>query len=593
VASRFSLEAVFRAIDKFSSPVKKMTGTTNRFTKAIQRDFRKAQRQVNNFARNFKRNLGRNVLIGVGIAAAAIGKLTVESTKAWDIQAGAIKNVEAGLKSTAGVAGRTLQQLEEQAKSLQANTFIGDEKILQGVTAQMLTFTNVTESRFDRAQKAVVDVAAKLDGLNVTQERLRSISIAVGKALNAPRQNLGALGKMGIQFSKEQSDLIKTLDATGQTAKAQEMILKELERQYGGTAVALAKTAGGMQMSVKNLGGDMLELIGKGIEPLRLKFLEFLNKILPKLLPIIEKFTNYIDKNADAIFETFINVASTAWKVLKGIGSVVSTVIKILKPFAPIIMGIVAAFAAYKAILLIAAVAQGIMNFVMAANPIGIIIIAIGVLIGLIVMLVKNWDKIVDAFKNAWRVIKNVGKAIADNLVKGLKAFGKWLDENFSKFSIFLGPLGSIVEILREIGVQWEGITTLFKAGDILGGILQIGKAILSGLLAPIQGFLELVSKIPGLEGIAGGAAEKIRELREGLREFEIKEKEGGEGEEVSIAPITPAERSATIMREEKSTSSGELIIKDETGRARLGKRTGKKGGYKIRLKSSATFEGA
>lgn len=593
MASRFSLEAVFRAIDKFSSPMKKITGSTKKFTQTIKKDFAKAQRQVNNFGNNFKRNLGRNVLIGVGIAAAAITKLTIESTKAWDIQAAAIKNVEAGLTSTAGIAGRTLAQLEQQARSLQANTFIGDEKILQGVTAQMLTFTNVTENNFDRAQKSIIDVAAKLNGLNTTQENLKSISIAVGKALNAPRQNLGALGRMGIQFSKDQINLIKTLDSTGQKAKAQEMILGELERQYGGTAAALAKTAGGMQLSFKNTTGDMLELIGKGIEPLRLKFLEFLNKVLPKLLPIIKQFTDFIEKNADAIFETFISVASTAWNVLKAIGSVVSTVIKILKPFAPIIMGIVGAMIAYKAILIIAAIAQGIMNFVMAANPIGLIIIAIGVLIGLIVMLVKNWGKITKALKGAWNVIKKTGKQLWNNLVKGLEKIGGWIKKNPEIFSVLFGPLSVVVGVIQELINSWDIIVAKFKSGDILGALAQIGKAFLAGLLVPVQGLLELFAKIPGLEGLAGGAAEKIKKMRDDLRGFEIEGKKGeGEGKEISMGPVTPAERTATIMKREESTSTGELIIRDKTGRAELGKQKGKKGGYKIKLKSSAAFEG-
>jgi len=592
MASRFSLEAVFRAIDKFTSPVNKMTGTSRRFSNALQRDFRRAQRQVNNFATNFKRNLGRNLLIGVGIATAAIGKLAVESSKAWDIQAAAIKNVEAGLKSTGGTAGRTLEQLQKQAADIEKNTFIGDESVLQGVTAQMLTFTNLTGRQFDRAQQVVVDVDAKIKGLNVTTESLTSRSIQLSKALNDVA-NLGALSKSGIQFSAEQKKLAKELYNTGRIAEYQDLVLTELERQYGGTAAALAQTAGGMQLQLKNTTGTMLELIGKGIEPLRLKFLEFMNKVLPKLLPIIAKFTSFIENNADAIFSTFIGVLSGAWNVLKVIGNVLSTVFKILKPFAPIIMGIVGAMLAYKAALIIAAIAQGIMNAVMAVNPITLIIIGIGILIGLIYILIKNWNKIIRVFKKAWDIIKKVGRAIGDFFIKGFQKLGEWLDKNFSKFSMFLGPIGALIEIIRELGSQWENIKKIFSEGDILGGILQIGKAILSGLLAPIQGFLELVSQIPGVGDLAKGGAEKIRQLREGLRGFENKSgKETEGGKDISFLPITTTtERTTTAI--EETTSKSELIIKDESGKAKLGKRKGSKKGTKIKLESSAVFEGA
>ena len=52
MASRFSIEAVFRAIDKMTGPIKKMTIQNKKFTRAIKRDFTKAQRSVQNFGRN-------------------------------------------------------------------------------------------------------------------------------------------------------------------------------------------------------------------------------------------------------------------------------------------------------------------------------------------------------------------------------------------------------------------------------------------------------------------------------------------------------------------------------------------------------------
>lgn len=577
MASRYSIENIFRLIDKFTAPMSKITKSTKTFSSVVKRDFARAQRQVHNFARNFRRNLGRNILIGVGIASAAIGKLTVESTKAWDIQAAALKNVEAGIQSTGGVANRTLADLEKQAKSLQANTFIGDESILQGVTAQMLTFTNVTEERFDRAQKSIIDVTSKLYGLDATTENFRSTSIQVGKALNDPIANLGALGRMGIQFSKSMKMTIKDLVLSGRLTEAQSIILAEIEKQYGGTAAALAKTAGGMQRSAKNLTGDMLELIGKGIEPLRLKFLQFVNKILPKLLPYIQKFTDFIEQNADAIFQGFVNTMTVVWNVVKTGIKVLTTIYKILKPFAPIIFGIIAAFMIYKTVLMAAAVVQAIMNVIMLANPIGLIIIAIGILIGLVIIIVTHWKKIVAWLKKVWDAIVKVAGAIWNWLVKAFKGAIEWIKKVGQKFTFFLGPAGAIVSILIEITKQWDRITGKFKSGDILGGILAIGGAIVSGILAPVQGLLELLSKIPGVGDLAKGGAEKIAEFRSFLT--------GGEKE----APVSPAERSATI-REER-TSSGELVIRDETGKAQYKNVKGSPG-YKIRLQPSGSFSG-
>jgi len=589
MASRFSIETIFSAIDKFTAPLSKMTRSSKTFTKTLKADYAKAQRQVESFAKNFKKNLGRNLLIGVGIATAAATKLIMDGAKAWDIQAAAIENVRAGLQSTANGAGRSLEQLERQASSLQANTFIGDESILQGVTSQLLTFTNITESRFDRAQSAIMDVSAKLNGVNVTSETLRSTSIQLGKALNDVA-NMSSLSRSGIQFTEVQKKEAKALYAAGKMAEYQNLVLTEIERQYGGTAAALSKTAGGMQLQVKNLTSDMLELVGKGIEPLRLKFLQFATvKFLPTLMPYIEKLTAFIENNADVIFKTFMDTLTFLFNVIKTGVKVFIFLFKILKPFAPIIFGIVGALIAYKIIMLAAAAAQMILNGVMAVNPVTLIVIAIGVLIGLIYLLVKNWDKVVAALKAAWDWIVKVTKAIIDGIVKAFKNLidAIWnTEKGFTMFSsiisVVLGPIGILISMIMEVGRSWDVITEKFKSGDILGGILAIGGALLSGLLAPIQGFLELISKIPGLSKLAGGGAKKIEDLRMMLK---------GEKKEPVMAPISPTERALTSYRKEETTTTnkGEVTIVDKTGKAVVTKKPAA-GLYTLNLQTSGGF---
>jgi hypothetical protein len=48
----------------------------------------------------------------------------------------------------------------------------------------------------------------------------------------------------------------------------------------------------------------------------------------------------------------------------------------------------------------------------------------------------------------------------------------------------------------------------------MLGAIKQIGALLVSGLLAPVQGLLEILSNIPGLGYLAGKGADKIQEFR-------------------------------------------------------------------------------
>jgi TP901 family phage tail tape measure protein len=74
LAASFSIEAVFKAVDRMSNPMRGMNRNTSKFSRALRTDFAKAQRSVDNFSRNFKKNLGktvRNTFLGIGFAAVA------------------------------------------------------------------------------------------------------------------------------------------------------------------------------------------------------------------------------------------------------------------------------------------------------------------------------------------------------------------------------------------------------------------------------------------------------------------------------------------------------------------------------------------
>ena len=199
------------------------------------------------------RTFGGTLLAFVG--ARQVVSFFKSSIEAFQTQAKAVAKVEQAITSTGGAAGRSAKQLQEMASALQENTLFGDEEILNKVTAQLLTFTNITGEQFDRTQKVALDLATVLDG------DLQSASIQLGKALNDPVANLSALSRSGIQFSTEQKDLIKTLAETGKLAEAQAVILDELERQYGGQAAAAAEADGGIQQ-LRNTFGDLMEVIG-------------------------------------------------------------------------------------------------------------------------------------------------------------------------------------------------------------------------------------------------------------------------------------------------------------------------------------------
>lgn len=260
---------------------------------------------------------GIGAAIGAAFAVKSVVKFASESVKLYDVQAKAAQKVATAVKQTGMAAGFTAKELEGFASGLQSITTLGDEQILNDVTAQLLTFTNIAGEQFKRTQIAAMNVATVLDG------DMKSASIQLGKALNDPVKNLSALSRAGIQFSKEQQTTINRLVETNQLAKAQTIILDELDKQYGGQAEAMAKVGLGPWKQITNTIGDMREELGKHLMPMINKVGIFVAGLLPKIQTGLAKLrqgavglaNNIIDLyNESAAFRAIIAAVELAGK---------------------------------------------------------------------------------------------------------------------------------------------------------------------------------------------------------------------------------------------------------------------------------------
>ncbi len=186
-----------------------------------------------------------------GVAALALGirKVVEESKQAQAVQA----QLAAGLQSTKGASGQTLASLNAMAEALQKVSTFGDEAIGSG-QALLLTFTKIGGDVFPRATQAIVDMATRMGG------DLTGAAIQLGKALNDPVAGLTSLSRSGVQFSEQQKAVIEDFVRTNQLARAQGVILNEIETQFGGSAKAARDTLGGALTALSNAWGDLFEV---------------------------------------------------------------------------------------------------------------------------------------------------------------------------------------------------------------------------------------------------------------------------------------------------------------------------------------------
>ena len=194
---------------------------------------------------------------------------------------------------------------------------------------------------------------------------------------------------------------------------------------------------------------------------------------------------------------------------------------------APIIAGIAGALLAYKVAVIavnvveniraavtgVVTAAQWLMNVAMSANPIGIIILAIGALIAIGVALWMNWDAVCEWCKQAFAAVGDwfvgIGTAIGDfftgmwtgisNVVisvwDGITGFlsGTWSAISGTAIAVFEGIKTAILGV-------WNGIVSGIKGAInlIIGGI----NGLIRGFVGGINGLINGVNTVTGAIGI-------------------------------------------------------------------------------------------
>jgi len=216
---------------------------------------------------------------GITAAIGSVVSFGQSSVEAFNEAQRSIAKVETVIKSTGGAAGFTVDELKKKAEELQNVTAFDGDEILEKVTAPLLTFTKIQGKTFEDAQKAALDLSTLFGG------DLQSASLQLGKALQEPSKGLVALRKSGISFSETQIDQIKRLEQTNQLAKAQAIILEEVNKQVGGQAEAFAKTDAGKIQQITNKFESFKETIGGFIS-------QGIGKIAQLVEPLIEPLIN-------------------------------------------------------------------------------------------------------------------------------------------------------------------------------------------------------------------------------------------------------------------------------------------------------------
>lgn len=194
-------------------------------------------------------------VVGITSAIAKIKQETIDAEKEQT-------QLAAVIKATGGAAGWSAERLNAMADSLEKNSNFSAGQITQAQT-RLLGYAGVVGEQVPRAMQAVVDMSERM-GYEVTAS-----AETIGKALDVPSEGLSALTKQGFRFTDAQKELVKQFERTGQTAKAQEIILQALESTYDGAAKAARDTLGGSLTAVSNTINSLMTADSASLPGLR------------------------------------------------------------------------------------------------------------------------------------------------------------------------------------------------------------------------------------------------------------------------------------------------------------------------------------
>lgn len=289
-------------------------------------------------------SVGKTMSLAVTTPLVAIGVVAVQ---AFDGAEKAAAKVRTAIEQTGGAAQLSLKELSAYASELQSKTLFEDDQILNDVTAKFLTFTNIAGTNFKRAQQAALDMATVLD------QDVKGIVTQLGKALNDPVKNMSALGRMGIQFSKDQQEVIRAMAETNRLGEAQALMLDVLASRYGGQAEAAAKAGLGAMTQLKNNWGDFMEQIGEIIMPVVQNIARGLDKVVLALQQMDPKWKKFI--------VTVGAVAAALGPVALALGSIVKVLPMLKSGFALLVAPVKTVISAIKAL-----------TVAISANPLGL-----------------------------------------------------------------------------------------------------------------------------------------------------------------------------------------------------------------------------
>lgn len=461
------------------------------------------------------RNAGINVQAGAAMDAYAksVGKSTKDLTDAERAQAVLNAVIEAG----GPIAGAYAAAMEEPGKVLRSfPRLFNDIKVSVG--------------------KGLVDAFGPLILKAYDFTKALSLALEPGGAL-API--LKAIGDAAAKLVEPLTKVVSKLTDFVKNLKPEQVkgIADGISKMAGpiaSVAAGLATFAGG------NLGGG-LPIIGKALgalggpigtivvgvgtlvattPELRTAF----GGVLKSLQPLVPLVINFGKQALAGLVPAVKSLMPAIVELGKQLGPILGNAFKSLAPLIPVVVGAFKVFAAGLApvitavaavlkvlltgplgtILIALAAAIWLVNVALAANPVGVVVIAIIALVGAIVLLVRNFDVVVNAVKVAWDAVRNAIMTAVNAVIGFLQSYWPVI------LTVIMGPLGLVLAlVIKNFDAIKSAVSSALNA--VIGTVTSVWSAVTKAVSSAISAVVGVVSSgFSAVRNVISGAMSAV-----------------------------------------------------------------------------------
>lgn len=425
-----------------------------------------------------------------------------------------------------------------QSAGLSGNDLVNFSTDLTGLASDIASFSNTS------VEEAITAISAGLRGESLPLRRygvlldeatLRARALQMGliettkKALTPQQKVLAAQAEILAQTNLQQGDFARTSDGLANKQRILTASIDDLQASIGQDLlpVALSLTEAFLNdvlPALKKLWPEIKMVVGRVID--------FAKQVGSALFPTLKQAANFIKTGVVPAIQKFFGFIVDNKDVLIFLAGAIGGVVAALQIYNGVM-------AAYRIATAAAAAVQTILNIALAANPIGIVVLAIaGLIAGLTALYFANED--------VRKVLDGVFKVMGEVAGVIFGAFGKAVTFITGLFDGVLSVVGFIVDAIKTLlgligdvaraianspigqiaGAIGGFVGDLFGGERAQGGPVAGGKAYLVGEKGPelfVPGQSGSIIPNTGLAmpsvsaGAAGGVAGEIRRAFAGL----------------------------------------------------------------------------